>query len=71
MLVTVHGKRGKDGMDAAGVLPAFTGIACHGAWAPYDCYDGPAGHALCNAHVLRELNAVIETGTDRDVIWAR
>jgi transposase/uncharacterized small protein (DUF1192 family) len=71
VLVTVHGKRGKDGMDAAGVLPAFTGIACHDAWAPYDCYDDAAGHALCNAHVLRELNAVIETGTDRDVIWAR
>lgn len=24
-----------------------------------------------NAHVLRELNAVTETGTDRDVAWAR
>jgi transposase len=71
VLVTVHEKRGKDGMDAAGVLPAFGGIACHDAWAPYDCYDGAAGHALCNAHVLRELNAVTETGTDRDVTWAR
>jgi transposase len=71
VLVTVHGKRGKDGMDAAGVLPAFGGIACHDAWAPYDCYDGVAGHALCNAHVLRELAAVTETGTDGDVIWAR
>ncbi len=58
VLVTVHEKRGKDGMDAAGVLPASGGIACHDAWAPYDCYDGVAGHALCNAHVLRELTAV-------------
>ena len=39
VLVTVHDKRGRDGMDAAGVLPAFAGIACHDAWAPYDCYD--------------------------------
>ena len=70
-LVTVHAKRGKDGMDAAGVLPAFGGIACHDAWAPYDCYAGVAGHALCNAHVLRELTAVTETGTADDVIWAR
>ena len=70
VLVTVHAKRGKDGMDAAGVLPAFGGIACHDAWAPYDCYDGAAGHALCCAHVLRELTAVTETGTDSDVIWA-
>jgi len=50
VLVTVHGKRGRQGMDAAGVLPAFAGIACHDAWAPYDGYDGVAGHALCGAH---------------------
>jgi transposase len=70
-LVTVHAKRGKDGMNAAGVLPAFGGIACHDAWAPYDCYPGVAGHALCGAHLLRELTAVTETGADADVIWAR
>jgi len=70
VLVTVHEKRGRDGMDAAGVLPGFAGIACHDAWAPYDCYDC-GGHALCCAHVLRELTAVTETGTDRDVTWAR
>ena len=58
-------------MDAAGVLPAFAGIACHDAWAPYDGYDGVAGHALCGAHLLRELTAVTETGTAHDVIWAR
>ena len=71
MLVTVHPKRGKQGMDAAGVLPAFAGIACHDAWKPYDSYDGVAGHALCGAHLLRELIAVTETGTEDDVIWAQ
>jgi transposase len=71
VLVTVHAKRGKGGMDAAGVLPAFGGIACHDAWAPYDCCQDLAGHALCNAHLLRELNAVAETGTAEDVTWAR
>ena len=71
VLVTVHARRGTQGMDAAGVLPAFTGIACHDAWAPYDSYAGVAGHALCNAHLLRELVAVTETGTADDVIWAR
>jgi transposase len=50
VLVTVRQKRGKDGMDAAGVLPAFAGTACHDAWAPYDCYQDLAGHALCCAH---------------------
>src|SRR6266496_4431231 len=68
VLVTVHGKRGRRGMDAAGVLPSFAGIACHDAWAPYDGYDGVAGHALCGAHLLRELTAVTETGTADDVI---
>jgi len=71
VLVTVHPKRGKEAMDAAGVLPAFTGIACHDAWKPYDSYDDVAGHALCGAHLLRELTAVTETGTAGDVIWAQ
>ena len=48
------------GADAAGVLPAFDGVAVHDAWAPYDCYD-QATDALCGAHVLRELQAVTET----------
>ena len=63
VLVTVYPKRGRPGMGAAGVLPAFTGIACHDAWAPCDSCTGAAGHALCNAHILRELTAVTETGT--------
>jgi transposase len=71
VLVTAHPMRGKQGMDAAGVLPAFAGIACHDAWKPYDSYDGVAGHALCGAHLLRELIAVTETGTEDDVIWAQ
>jgi len=71
VLVTVHPKRGRQGMDAAGVLPAFAGIACHDAWKPYDGYNGVAGHALCGAHLLRELIAVTETGTADDVIWAQ
>ena len=71
MLVTVHAKRGTEGMDAAGVLPSFAGIAVHDAWAPYDTYDGIAAHALCNAHVLRELTAVTETGSGLDLAWAQ
>ncbi|MGD0561351.1 MAG: IS66 family transposase [Streptosporangiaceae bacterium] len=71
VLTTVHAKRGIKGMDAAGILPSFTGIAVHDAWAPYDTYTGVAAHALCNSHVLRELIAVTETGTDADVLWAQ
>jgi len=71
VLVTVHPKRGTAAMDAAGVLPSYAGIACHDAWAPYDTYDGVAGHALCCAHVLRELIAVTQNGTDQDLVWAQ
>jgi len=55
-LITVHAKRGQAGMDAAGVLPAFTGIAVHDC-CPYDSY-AHVRRALCNAHALRELQAV-------------
>jgi transposase len=70
-LFAVHAKRGREGMDAAGVLPAFTGIAVHDAWAPYDCYDAVAGHALCGAHLTRELVAVTETAAGHDITWAQ
>ena len=58
-LLTVHAKRGTAAMDEAGILPHFRGIAVHDAWAPYDTYT-QAEHALCGAHVLRELAGVIE-----------
>ncbi len=58
-LITVHPKRGREAMNSAGVLPEFTGVAVHDAWAPYDTYTC-ATHALCNAHALRELAAVTE-----------
>jgi transposase len=61
-LITVHDRRGVKGMDAGGVLPAFTGIAVHDAWAPYDTYKAVT-HALCGAHVLRELQAVTDLST--------
>ncbi len=68
-LLTVHDRRGTIGMDAAGVLPAFRGIAVHDAWAPYDTYT-QASHALCNAHVLRELQAVTDQHPDGGWCWA-
>jgi transposase len=68
-LITVHPKRGTAAMEDAGVLPGFTGIAHHDAWAPYDTYT-QAVHALCNAHALRELIAVAEQTPDGDWCWA-
>ena len=69
-LITVHPRRGRDGMDAAGVLPAFGGVAVHDAWAPYDRYADVAGHALCCAHALREFQAVTDAAPAGQWCWA-
>jgi transposase len=66
-LLYVHPKRGREAMNAGGVLPVFAGIAVHDAWAPYDCYPD-AVHALCCAHLLRELIAAGEL--DPRATWA-
>jgi transposase len=60
VLLSVHARRGTKGMDSAGVLPGFTGVAVHDAWAPYDTYKNLT-HALCNAHAMRELVYVVDT----------
>lgn len=57
-LYGIHLKRGREGIDSLGVLPYFTGIACHDHWKPYFKYK--CLHALCNAHHTRELSGVIE-----------
>src|SRR5512135_2143823 len=57
-----HRKRGKEGIDAAGVLSGFTVTLAHDAFFPYTRYPA-ATHALCNAHLLRELIAVVDHHT--------
>jgi transposase len=58
-LLSVHAKRGKVAMDQAGVLPRFAGVAVHDGWAPYWRYED-VRHALCGAHLLRELELITE-----------
>jgi len=60
-----HQKRGKIGMDQAGVLPSFSGRAVHDGYASYQRYG--CRHALCNAHHLRELTALFE---QQGALWA-
>lgn len=55
----LHAKRGLEAIEAHGILPKRLGVLVHDCWAPYwKLDDGP--HALCNAHLLRELLYVKE-----------
>jgi transposase len=67
---SLHDKRGFDGLDHAGVLPNFGGIAVHDGFKPYRNYTH-LQHALCNVHHLRELLGVIEPDpADPQQAWA-
>jgi transposase len=63
----VHEKRGKEAMtDAQSVLPEFRGVAVHDCWGSYFGFS-ELKHAICNAHILRELNGIIENSQSK---WA-
>lgn len=55
----VHARRGMEAIEAQGILPKRIAVLVHDCWKPYwqlDCV-----HALCNAHLLRELVFLLET----------
>ena len=60
---TISQKRGKQGIDENGVLPEFDGVAMHDCWSPYWKYEG-IRHAICNAHLLRELTGIAENNPE-------
>lgn len=60
---TISQKRGKPGIDENGVLPEFGGVAMHDCWSPYWKYKG-IRHAICNAHLLRELTGIAENNPE-------
>ena len=54
----IHSKRGTEGINLMGILPAFHGRLIHDFFRPYFTYD--CEHGLCNAHHLRELKFIEE-----------
>ena len=55
----IHEKRGTEAMNEINLLPKFRGIAVHDCLASYFVYE-KCKHAVCNAHLLRDLKAVYE-----------
>jgi len=64
---TISTKRGQQGMEDNGVLSGFSGIAVHDCWASYWKYSNVT-HAVCNAHLLRELTGIEQFSPDHR--WA-
>lgn len=52
-------RRGKLGMDQAGILPEYKGILVHDHWKAYENYE-KITHIFCNDHISRELQRVFE-----------
>ena len=61
-----HAKRGSNATDEIGILPYFNGTLVHDCWGAYFKYT--CTHAICNAHILRELTAIWENDKHN---WAR
>lgn len=62
----VHSKRGLEALKSEqSLLADFTNWAIHDCWVSYFSFE-KMQHALCNAHLLRELQALIENNSQ----WA-
>jgi len=62
----INDKRGQEALKSdASILKDYEGRAIHDCWSPYFKFEG-ATHALCGAHLLRELESLKENGSS----WA-
>lgn len=66
-LLAYHPRRGIEAIVDIGVLAAFEGTIVHDGWASYDKLHR-ATHAQCGAHLLRHLDNVALTASQRH--WA-
>lgn len=68
LYLTVNKKRGQIGIADNGVITNFSGIAVHDCWGSYWRFEN-ISHAVCCAHLLRELIAASENNPSH--IWAK
>ncbi len=61
-------RRGKAAIDEIDILPAYRGTCVHDGWLSYTHYSG-CRHALCGAHLLRELTFFAELSEETKA-WA-
>lgn len=57
-LLFPHEKRGRQAIDTYDVLPSYEGTLTHDRYSTY--FGLIAQHSLCNAHLVRDLEAVIQ-----------
>ena len=62
----VHRKRGREALESLAIMPEFQGRLVHDCWQTY--FDLFCRHALCLAHILRELIFIHE---ECDQTWAK
>ena len=67
--LTVNRSRGYNGVAAADFLTKYTGISVSDCWATYNMFGQLSGHGRCCAHILRELQKVIDTRPE--LVWAK
>ncbi len=65
--IAIHRRRGVVATDEFGIFPRFSGTMVHDRWAPYWRYQ-QATHAICNAHIIRDLAGVAEIASQAE--WA-
>lgn len=58
-------KRGTEGMNEIGLLNRFKGIGVHDCLSAYFSGDFNFDHALCNAHLDRELQSILDNTTQK------
>ena len=63
----LHRNRGCEAINALGILPRYGGLIVHDCWKACLTYT-QCKHQLCGAHLLRELQAVIDSN---GYPWAR